>query len=527
MQELRHISVLRLFQKSILLYVVLCVLSAVFAVGQAQIFSGIVNCTLESEMTELLRLALIMLGVVIVYYAGRILLKNRQADERDRAHQNFREKMAADFFGQPIFKISHTQPGDIRESLDSDLQKISDYYCVALPTIIANTVLAIVMIALFLRISPIMGGIVFFLSLLQMIPPMLSSVFSYKYYDADREAQAKWSENIMTMYFGNVLIKLYQLHDFFFHKFQELNKRWDRIGRKASAMGRISEGIRALVSNLLTVCTYLFLGYLLLREQITMEEATYLLVLSPYLFLNLNDIFTVFPQLAEYTKAKKNLDRWGRQEDRGEKLPCSAVSVHNLTLTHGNKTIISHFSQEFLFSEKYVVTGENGSGKTSVLESLIGIHRPDSGSITYGGREAQQIPIEELDSLLFYLPQEDAMFDMKGMELFRQYGDDLCHEMLAVAKEFGVTKDTLCETPIKDLSGGERKKIFLSVALSMRNKFLILDEPTNYLDADSRQVLIRKLAEREWGLLVVTHDRTLQDLPEYVRLDFGGDIYEK
>lgn len=520
-------SAFAIFRKSIVYYILLCVLSFFFAVGQALLFSRIVSCVLKFETKQLLWQSIHALSIFVIYYTVVYFLKSRLEDERDKEYQKYREKMIEDFWGQSIYNISRKQPGDIRELFGLDSKKISDYYCLAMPTVIANTVLSIVILILFERISLVMGILAFFLSLLQVIPHIMSSVFSYKYYDADREAQAKWSENIMTMYFGNTMIKMYQLHEFFFRKFKELNRKWDKLGRKASTMGRISEGVQTLVSNLLTVCTYLVLGYLVLCRKITMEKATYLLVLSPYLFQNINEIFSVFPKFAEYRKVKKNLDGWEHPKNHEEELQCIGISVKNLTITYGEKTVIANFSQEFFFSDKYVVTGKNGSGKTSLLESLIGVQKPDSGSVTYGEKQIEDISIEKLNPLLFYLPQEDSMFDMTAVELFN-YFNSMGTEMFLVAKEFGLTEDNLYKTPIKDLSGGERKKTFLCVALSMKNKFLLMDEPTNFLDADSKRIFIKKLKERTCGFLIVTHDRTLLDyLREYVLIDMGRDRDEK
>ena len=63
--------------------------------------------------------------------------------------------------------------------------------------------------------------------------------------------------------------------------------------------------------------------------------------------------------------------------------------------------------------------------------------------------------------------------------------------------------------PTQELSGGERKKIFLSVALSRDADLLILDEPTNHLDAESRAYLKNELASRTCAMLICTHDPDL------------------
>ena len=135
---------------------------------------------------------------------------------------------------------------------------MAEYYCTGLPTMVINLLFVLVTIYLFAAKSVLLGVIFVVLSALQAIPHVLVSFFSYRYYEADREAQAKWTENVMAMYFGNATIKLYALHPLFFQKFKQLNQKRDKLGRKASAAGRISEGICSFIETILQVFSYFF-----------------------------------------------------------------------------------------------------------------------------------------------------------------------------------------------------------------------------------------------------------------------------
>lgn len=306
---------------------------------------------------------------------------------------------------------------------------------------------------------------------------MLVSVFSYKYYDVDKEAQAKWSENILSMYHGNAVIKMYQLHQLFFDKLQRLNRMWDKAGRKASAMGRVSEGIGTLIRTALTVCSYLVLGYFVLQDRLTLGMAAYILVLSPYLFQYANDIFSVFPGIAEYKKARNTFCSWHISADNEELCEgkCSGIRIQNITVAFEEKKVISNFSYDIDFSEKYVLTGTNGSGKTSMLECLLGAEKVSQGQILYGERDISEYSVNLLHKCLVYLPQDDAMLDVTAQDLFRRRLDKESRQAMALAKKFGLTGEEISEK-------------------------MIADEPTNHLDPGGRELLIQMLRRMGYWL---------------------------
>ena len=506
------------FRKSFLIHIFQSIFAMSYVLLQAKLFSEMVSFTIMYDYEKLLRCSLLLFVITGAYFGISVLIKNRQDVVNEITCQKFCEKIIKSFFMQSKATVCQFSPGDVRKNIDLDAKKVADYYCAVLPTIVANSIFGLVTICLFVRKSLLLGIIFLALSILQVVPHAMVSCFSYKYYDDDREAQAKWSENIMSMYFGNAIIKIYGLHKLFFHKFQDLNKKWDKLGRKASAMGRISEGISSLIATILEVCSYLILGLFLLQNRINITAVTYLLVLAPRLFNYTNSVFAVFPKVVEYSKAAINIEKWKVRMCEDEKGVCySKIVADSISIVHEGTTIIKDFSYEIDFSKKYFLVGDNGSGKTSLLEGLVGFQNIDSGNVLYDNCKINLFTKREFTNQFIYLPQEDAALDIMAYELFCQSNNCLKDKMVKVAKEFGLTQENIFSTPICDLSGGERKKVYLSLALSMDTKFLFLDEPTNCLDLESVDLLIKKIGRRKMGSLVVTHDtEMLRRMREFI-----------
>ena len=499
-----------LFRTSFWYFVFQNLVTMGYVLLQAKLFSDMVSFAMEYRYAQVMWSALYLIVLTSVYFAINALLKNKTDLAKETEYQQFRENVVTSFFRQSRKKVSQFHAGEIRKNIELDAKKVAEYYCTGLPTMVVNPLFVLVTIYLFAAKSVLLGVIFMVLSALQAIPHALVSFFSYRYYDADREAQAKWTENVMAMYFGNATIKLYGLHHLFFQKFKQLNQKWDKLGRKASAAGRISEGICSFIETILQVFSYLVLGYFLLEGSVDLASGTYLLVLAPRLFAYTNSIFSVFPQIAEYKKAKKNIEKWEAvSEEKATGLTCHKIRVDSVGIQYNEVTALENFSCEIDLSKKYYIVGENGSGKTSLLECIAGLRDVDCGKILYDDREVERVGDSQFYDSFAYLPQEDAALDLKPYELFCEAGKCVEDRALETARQFGLSEENIYSTALCDLSGGERKKVYLSLVLAMENKFLFLDEPTNSLDAQSVEMLVERMEKRKKGWLVITHDTKL------------------
>ena len=119
------------------------------------------------------------------------------------------------------------------------------------------------------------------------------------------------------------------------------------------------------------------------------------------------------------------------------------------------------------------------------------------------------------------------MFTFSPYELFKM--NNRCDEYCAVeaAKEFGMTDEQIYQTKISNLSGGERKKIYLAYAIAVDPPILMLDEPTNAIDEKGRMVLKDYLAKRKRLTLLITHDSCFDDIPHSQIIVNEGQVYEE
>ena len=169
------------------------------------------------------------------------------------------------------------------------------------------------------------------------------------------------------------------------------------------------------------------------------------------------------------------------------------MSLEGVSKTYPENDVLDGVSLGISAGDRIGVIGRNGSGKSTLLQIIQGVEKPDDGSII----RAKGLRVAALD--------QDPTFDADST-IGHVLGDD--RQAIALADKLGLTNpEAKCAT----LSGGERKRLALTVALSAECDLLILDEPTNHLDIDVIDWLEEHLRSRREAILLVTHDRYLLD----------------
>jgi ABC-2 type transport system ATP-binding protein len=167
----------------------------------------------------------------------------------------------------------------------------------------------------------------------------------------------------------------------------------------------------------------------------------------------------------------------------------ASVCVRNLTKRYGPVEAVRGISFDVAEGEIFGLLGPNGAGKTTTLECILGLRRPDAGTITIGGIDAVAQP-EQAKQLVGAQLQSAALQDKitprQALELFASFYraparvDDLIERFALSAK---------ADAWFDSLSNGQKQRLFLALAFVNNPRLVILDEPTTGLDPQSRREL--------------------------------------
>ncbi len=183
------------------------------------------------------------------------------------------------------------------------------------------------------------------------------------------------------------------------------------------------------------------------------------------------------------------------------------LEVNNVSKTYGDISIIKNFSYIFKKGERIGIIGKNGVGKTSFLNLMAGLEKPDSGKISMGETIVPGYYLQEG----MKLKQDKRVIDVvKEIAEFVKLADGSTRSASQFLRHFMFPTE-LQNTLISALSGGEQRRLNLLLVLMKNPNLLILDEPTNDLDLYVLNTFEEFLMDFPGCLIVVSHDRYFLD----------------
>ena len=173
--------------------------------------------------------------------------------------------------------------------------------------------------------------------------------------------------------------------------------------------------------------------------------------------------------------------------------------------------VLEHVSLAIASGDYVVIHGENGCGKSTLVKTALGIVKPLSGEVRNAFAPAETGYLTQLNPLRFDFPATRSEIIMSGIRSRRRAG--ACanepEEYMWLARERMGIED-LEHADYRRLSGGQRQRVLIARALVSAQSLLVLDEPTNELDAQTTQALfalLRQLNEGGLTVVMVTHDK--------------------
>jgi ATP-binding cassette subfamily F protein uup len=195
------------------------------------------------------------------------------------------------------------------------------------------------------------------------------------------------------------------------------------------------------------------------------------------------------------------------------------VDAENVTFTWpGGKTVIRDFSTVIQRGEKIGIIGPNGAGKTTLIKLLLGQLQPTSGTIKHG----TNLEVVYFDQMRAQIDDNKTVADNINGGNPTVTIDGRARNVISYLQDF-LFEPARARTPARVLSGGERNRLLLARLFTKPANVLVLDEPTNDLDAETLDLLEDLLVEFQGTLLLVSHDREFLDEVVTSTLVFEGD----
>lgn len=197
------------------------------------------------------------------------------------------------------------------------------------------------------------------------------------------------------------------------------------------------------------------------------------------------------------------------------------IELKNLRAGYPGRPVLEDITLDFRPGEVLAILGPNGCGKSTLLRTSNGLLTKNGGEVLLDGVPLERLSAKEIAQKVAYLPQSRSVANITAGRMVlhgrfpylsypRRYSQK-DREMVQKALEW-VGASELASRPLPELSGGQRQKVYLALALAQDTETILMDEPTTYLDISCQlevMALARRLAEEGRAVVMVLHDLTL------------------
>ncbi|HTZ20708.1 MAG TPA: ATP-binding cassette domain-containing protein [Opitutaceae bacterium] len=195
------------------------------------------------------------------------------------------------------------------------------------------------------------------------------------------------------------------------------------------------------------------------------------------------------------------------------------IDVENMTFAYPNgRVLVRDLTTTIIRGDKIGLIGPNGAGKSTLIKLLLGQLAPTSGTIAHG----TNLEVVYYDQLRAQIADDKSVADNIANGNTTVTIEGRTRNVISYLQDFLFTPDR-ARTPARVLSGGERNRLLLARLFTKPANVLVLDEPTNDLDAETLELLEDLLVEFQGTLLLVSHDREFLDNVVTGTLVFEGD----
>ncbi len=452
---------------------------------------------------------LLVVGGVIIFRSLETLLSQKYIQSRMLSVQGRKLEVYELQIGKKLTEVGKATAGDKKEQFDDDINTVTKYELECIPSAIAYACIAVGYTFILLTYGWNVLFVVLAMAMLKIIPPVIVKKWLEKSYTECRDIESEITNEYLAGIEGFRTLKAYGATGWFESRMHKLNTDYLSIGNRSILCAEAEGVLNQLIGSILKYGLYIVCGIMLLNRMIDIDGMIAVIVLSSDFFAAVSSVFSLISDKAEYRAANSRI------YEKGDRVPITTdvkeINMDNISLELDEGILIESANASFGNGKKILIKGENGAGKSTVLQLAVGLKKPTGGKVRFSGAKDYYSTDVNLcfTEEIVYLPQEDLQLSISFNELTEMADAEKRAGMFEYARRFGMKDEDLYDKKISEMSGGERKKAFLAYVFGMESKIAFVDEPENSLDKQSIEEVAKAFDEYKNAWTVVSHGQSL------------------
>ena len=520
-------------KKNIYLYSILIVIFSIFTVysnaNMPMIIKEITDSITEKQFDKIfgyfVKYALLIVLVLCSEFVGKLL----NAKYRRLLYMRLRNLFIR---GILLKGKKGENPQELYSIYNNEIESVVEEYYLTIPHIIFQAVSIIWYMYLLFSLNILASFIILVTNIISILIPYFFEIDMQRI----REKSILGLRQLNTAFYDIVegigTIKRYSVEKNINNKMESISSDEQKYAYRYSIKNAVLEISMGAISFISQFLIYYVVISAIVSGKETIGAFIAILQLSDLLIYPINTISSYLITVFSIKKVKndlfKTLSDCEFEENKQEKV--EKIEFENVSFSYNeNKYIIDNFSKVFESGKKYLIRGQNGSGKSTILKLLFGEFENYSGNIKINGKNIKDYP--DISKNLVYVEQNSFLFNeniVSNITLFKNFEDNLIYDILNKVnldkKLIENRNENLNELNLS-ISGGEKQKIIIARALLRNSNFLVFDEAMSNIDKNSISIIEKMiLNDKNFGFINISHNYSEENVKMYdYILEFTGE----
>ncbi len=500
------------------------------------------NVFLEGDADALLWVGLVIMGVFVARALASIGQKVILTLISQRTAAELRTSLLARLMRlDNSFHQAHP-PGYLIQRLQADVIQINSVWNTVITGAGRDVIALVVLMSVAVSVDWRWTLVACIGTPVMVLPSALLQQFVRRRAREARDLGARLATRLDEIFHGIVAIKLNRLEDYQSKQFGALTEDLVKTEVRSAAGAATIPGLIDIMAGLGFLGVLIYGGGEIIAGEKTIGEFMTFFTALGFAFEPLRRIGAVSGQwqiaAASIERLKEILETEPTlvSPDKPQPMPeaGSDIALSDVHLSYGDAKVLNGTSFTAKAGETTAIVGASGAGKSTIFNVLTRLVDPQSGDVTVGGTQIQQLSLEKLRDLFSVVSQDAMLFDETLRENILLGRDTVTEKQLMAALDAAHVSDFVKKMPDgldtrvgprgSGLSGGQRQRVVIARALLRDTPVLLLDEATSALDAQSEvlvQEALDKLSKNHTTLVIAHRLSTVREADKIVVMDKG------